>query len=106
MLTDIYRIIFRAFQGLGASGIYAMVTVMNPEMVPSNQWGTYVGITSLVFVLSSVLGPILGGVINGHDHSSWRWVFLLKYCRLPYNEHFQILCSYLRALSHADEHNR
>ncbi|OIW28775.1 MFS general substrate transporter [Coniochaeta ligniaria NRRL 30616] len=71
-------IIFRAFQGMGASGIYAMVTVMNPEMVPSSQWGTYVAITSVVFVLSSVLGPVLGGVINGHDHSSWRWVFLLN----------------------------
>jgi hypothetical protein len=32
---------------MGASGIYAMVTVMNPEMVPSSQWGTYVAITSV-----------------------------------------------------------
>jgi MFS family permease len=73
---------------MGASGIYAMVTVMNPEMVPSSQWGTYVAITSVVFVLSSVLGPVLGGVINGHDHSSWRWVFLLKYGSSPYGQNF------------------
>lgn len=63
---------------MGASGIYAMVTVMQPEMVPSEKWGTYVGITSIVFVLSSVLGPMLGGAINGHDNNSWRWVFLLN----------------------------
>jgi hypothetical protein len=37
----------------------------------------------VVFILSSVLGPVLGGVINGHDHSSWRWVFLLKYRAVP-----------------------
>lgn len=54
-----------------------MVTVINPEMVPKEKWGLYVALVSLVQVFSSVLGPILGGVIN--DGSSWRWVFLLKY---------------------------
>lgn len=69
-------IIFRAFQGVGASGIYAMVNVINPELVPSDKWGNIVAGTSLVLVFSSVLGPVLGGVIN--NHSSWRWVFLLN----------------------------
>ncbi|KXH68752.1 major facilitator superfamily transporter [Colletotrichum salicis] len=69
-------IVFRALQGVGASGIYAMVNVINPELVPSDKWGNIVAGTSLVLVFSSVLGPVLGGVIN--DHSSWRWVFLLN----------------------------
>ncbi|KAH8680619.1 drug resistance transporter EmrB/QacA subfamily [Xylariales sp. PMI_506] len=69
-------IVFRALQGLGASGIYSMVTVIQPELVPPEQWGTYIAVTALVYVLSSVLGPILGGVIN--DNTSWRWVFLLN----------------------------
>ncbi|KAI0132948.1 drug resistance transporter EmrB/QacA subfamily [Xylariales sp. AK1849] len=69
-------IIFRAFQGIGASGIYAMVTVIQPEMVPPEQWGNFVAVTSVVYILSSVLGPILGGLIN--DYGSWRWVFLLN----------------------------
>lgn len=59
-----------------------MVSVINPEMVPTEKWGTYVGIVSVVFVLSAVLGPILGGAIN--DHSSWRWVFLLVSPPLPF----------------------
>lgn len=70
------RTVFRAFQGIGGSGIYAMVTVIQPEMLPPEKWGNYLAATSLVIVLSSVLGPILGGVIN--DHTTWRWVFLLK----------------------------
>ncbi|KZL85372.1 mfs multidrug transporter protein [Colletotrichum incanum] len=72
----IQLIIFRAVQGVSASGIYAMVNVINPELVPSDKWANIVAVTSLVIVVSSVLGPVLGGIIN--DHSSWRWVFLLN----------------------------
>jgi MFS family permease len=71
------RIIFRAFQGIGASGIYSMVMVIAPDMVLPEKHGKYMGIVSTVFIVASVLGPVLGGVIN--THSSWRWVFLFKY---------------------------
>ena len=30
-----------------------------------------------VFAIASLLGPILGGAIV--DHTTWRWVFFLKY---------------------------
>ncbi|KAI1399819.1 drug resistance transporter EmrB/QacA subfamily [Hypoxylon fuscum] len=53
-------IVFRSLQGVRASGIYAMVTVIQPEMVPPEKWGNYIAVISLVTVLSSVLGPILG----------------------------------------------
>ncbi|PWW75728.1 putative MFS multidrug transporter [Tuber magnatum] len=69
-------IVFRAFQGLGGSGIYAMSMVIPPDMVPLEKFGLYMGIISSVFALSSILGPILGGVIN--DKTTWRWVFLLN----------------------------
>ncbi|KAI0109798.1 drug resistance transporter EmrB/QacA subfamily [Daldinia grandis] len=69
-------IVFRALQGIGGSGIYAMVTCIQPELVPPEKWGNIIAVVSLVSVLSSVLGPILGGAIN--NHSSWRWVFLLN----------------------------
>jgi MFS family permease len=72
----VYSIIFRALQGVGASGIYAMVTVIQPEMVPPEKWGNFVAVVAVVYVLSSVLGPVLGGLIN--NNGSWRWVFLLK----------------------------
>jgi len=71
------RTVFRAFQGLGGSGIYAMSTVIASEMVPPEKFGMYMGIISAVFALSSILGPVLGGVISGK--ATWRWVFLLKH---------------------------
>ncbi|KAM5437363.1 hypothetical protein McanMca71_001024 [Microsporum canis] len=69
-------IILRSFQGVGASGIYSMVLVFAPSLVPKREYGKFIGIISSVFVLASVLGPILGGIIA--THSTWRWVFLLN----------------------------
>ncbi|SPJ85735.1 related to multidrug transporter [Fusarium torulosum] len=69
-------IILRAFQGIGASGIYAMILAIAPSLVPIGQYAKYMGIMSTVFITASVLGPILGGVIS--QHSTWRWVFLLN----------------------------
>ncbi|KAF4454427.1 hypothetical protein F53441_3054 [Fusarium austroafricanum] len=69
-------IILRAFQGIGASGIYAMILAIAPSLVPISKYGKYMAILSTVFITASVLGPVLGGVIS--QHSTWRWVFLLN----------------------------
>ncbi|KAF4960432.1 hypothetical protein FSARC_10492 [Fusarium sarcochroum] len=69
-------IVFRAFQGLGGSGIYSLSTIMVPLMVPPEKYATYISIISSTFVLSSALGPVLGGAIT--DHTTWRWVFYLN----------------------------
>lgn len=69
-------IVFRAFQGMGGSGIYSLSTIMGTMMVPPAKLATYVSIVTSVFAISSVLGPLLGGAIN--DSTTWRWVFYLK----------------------------
>lgn len=69
-------IIFRALQGAGGSGIYALSTIMVPLMVPPDKFATYIAIVTSVFAFSSVLGPLLGGAIT--DNTTWRWVFFLK----------------------------
>ncbi|PWY74483.1 MFS general substrate transporter [Aspergillus sclerotioniger CBS 115572] len=52
-------IVFRAFQGMGGSGIYSVSFLL-----------------SSVYAIANLLGPILGGAIT--DHTTWRWVFWIN----------------------------
>jgi EmrB/QacA subfamily drug resistance transporter len=71
-------IAFRAVQGLGAGGLIVLTQATIGDIVPPRERGRYQGIFGGVFGLSSVAGPLLGGLIV--EHASWRWVF---YVNLP-----------------------
>jgi EmrB/QacA subfamily drug resistance transporter len=71
-------IFFRAIQGIGAGGLMTLVFTIIGDIVPPRQRGKYQGYFGAVFATSSVLGPLLGGLLT--DHISWRWVF---YINLP-----------------------
>jgi EmrB/QacA subfamily drug resistance transporter len=71
-------IVFRAVQGLGAGGLIVLTQATIGDVVPPRERGRYQGIFGGVFGLSSVAGPLIGGVIV--EHASWRWVF---YVNLP-----------------------
>ena len=79
-VTYFASIILRAFQGVGGSGIYAMTGVIVAVVVPPSRYAKYMAIISSVFAISSILGPLLGGAIS--EHSTWRWIFLLKFVNL------------------------
>lgn len=74
---NLVRIVFRAFQGIGASGCYALAVVMSFELVPRREWPTYMALAALALVLAMGLGPLFGGAIN--IRGDWRWVFLIEY---------------------------
>lgn len=71
-------IFFRGLQGLGAGGLMTLVFAIIGDVIPPRQRGRYQGYFAGVFAVSSVVGPLIGGLLT--DDLSWRWVF---YVNLP-----------------------
>jgi MFS family permease len=59
-LTVTFRIVFRAFQGIGGSGLYSLTFVAIMKLITPEKLGFYSGIISSVFAIANLLGPILG----------------------------------------------
>jgi EmrB/QacA subfamily drug resistance transporter len=84
-----HLIVFRALQGAGAGIGIALVFTLIGDIFPPAERGRWQGIVTSVYVISSVIGPTLGGWLADHgplvgslvtDASRWRWVF---YVNLP-----------------------
>ncbi|NNH69669.1 MFS transporter [Nocardia uniformis] len=73
---------FRAFQGLGAGGLMSLALTILGDIVSPRERARYQGYFLAVFGTSSVVGPVLGGLLSGQDEilgvTGWRWVFLVN----------------------------
>jgi EmrB/QacA subfamily drug resistance transporter len=60
---------FRALQGVGGGGLFAIALSIIGDVIPPRERGRYQGYFGAVFGVSSVAGPLLGG---------WRWIFYIN----------------------------
>jgi EmrB/QacA subfamily drug resistance transporter len=81
--TNMYELAsFRAVQGLGAGGLMALPLAIMGDMLAPRERAKYQGFFLAVFGISSVIGPLIGGVLSGSPDilfiTGWRWVFLIN----------------------------
>ncbi len=64
---------FRAVQGLGAGGLMTLVLAIIGDIVSPRERAKYTGYFMATFATSSVLGPVLGGLLAGREEILPRW---------------------------------
>jgi EmrB/QacA subfamily drug resistance transporter len=81
--TSMYELaVFRAVQGLGAGGLMALPLAIMGDILAPRERAKYQGYFLAVFGISSVIGPLIGGLFAGTPEilfvTGWRWVFLVN----------------------------
>lgn len=73
---------FRAVQGLGAGGLMSLAMAILADITSPRDRSKYAGYFMAVFGISSVAGPVVGGLFAGLESflgtAGWRWVFLIN----------------------------
>ncbi|HIF9249340.1 TPA: MDR family MFS transporter [Photobacterium damselae] len=69
-------ILGRILQGLGGGGLIALAFTVIADSIPARVVGKYQGYISIVYAVSSIAGPLLGGYFA--EHLNWRWVFWIN----------------------------
>ena len=73
---------FRAVQGLGAGALMSIPLAIMADILAPRERAKYQGYFFAVFGISSVVGPLIGGLFAGAPEilfiTGWRWVFLIN----------------------------
>jgi EmrB/QacA subfamily drug resistance transporter len=69
-------ILFRGIQGLGAGSLFPIALAVIGDLFTPAERGKYQGLFGLVFGVSFLLGPGLGGLIT--DNVGWHWIFYVN----------------------------
>lgn len=74
--NSVMLIVGRAVAGAGAAALFSGGMTIVGFTVPLRKRPIYIALLSSMFGISSVIGPILGGVLT--DRASWRWCFWIN----------------------------
>src|SRR5262245_48723636 len=69
-------VVFRSIQGLGAGGLMPLALTIIGEIYTLSERTRMQAVFSSVWGVSSIAGPLVGGLIT--DAISWRWIFYLN----------------------------
>ncbi len=67
---------FRLVQGIGAGAMQPVCLTIVGDLYPAHERGKVQGYLASVWGVSSVLGPLAGGLII--QHASWAWIFWIN----------------------------
>ncbi|UCZ54403.1 MFS transporter [Bacillus shivajii] len=71
-----FLIMSRFIQGLGAGAVQPIATTIIGDIYTKEERGKIQGYLASVWGVSSILGPVLGGIIVEFMH--WKWVFFIN----------------------------
>jgi EmrB/QacA subfamily drug resistance transporter len=71
-----HLILFRALQGIGGGAIYALSFILIGFLFAPEKRAKMQALTSGLWGIASILGPLAGGVIT--QYWSWRWIFFIN----------------------------
>ncbi|KAB1659694.1 MFS transporter [Pseudoclavibacter chungangensis] len=73
---------FRAVQGIGAGALMSLPLAIMADILAPRERAKYQGYFFAVFGISSLVGPLVGGLFAGASEilwiPGWRWVFLIN----------------------------
>ena len=73
---------FRAVQGIGAGALMSLPLAIMGDILAPRERAKYQGYFLAVFGISSVIGPLIGGLLAGSAEilwiTGWRWVLLIN----------------------------
>lgn len=69
-------VVFRGLQGVGGGGLMILAQAIIADVVPAKERGKYMAPMGAIFGITSVAGPLLGGLFA--DHLGWQWCFWLN----------------------------
>jgi len=72
----LWLIAWRAVQGFAAGLLMVTAMAVIADVIPLRERGKYQGALGAVFGVTTVVGPLLGGLFT--DHLSWRWAFYVN----------------------------
>lgn len=69
-------IVFRAVQGIGAGAVIPIASIIIGDIFPVEQRSKMIGLLGMMWGVSGLLGPLVGGFFV--DQISWHWIFFFN----------------------------